>query len=41
MWIIKVVAVGFFTAIGWGVADFHVVQPYIVPKTKIEIEGNN
>jgi hypothetical protein len=41
MWIIKVVAVGFFTAIGWGVADVHVVQPYIVPKTKIEIEGNN
>ena len=41
MWMLKLVAVGFFTAIGWGVADAYVVQPYIVPKTKIEIEHEN
>ena len=38
MWVIKIIAVGFFTAIGWGVADAYVVQPYIVPKTRIEVE---
>ena len=38
MWVIKIIAVGFFTAIGWGVADAYVVQPYIVPKTRVEIE---
>ena len=42
MWILKLVAVGFFTAIGWEVADAYVVQPYIAPKTKIEVEdGHN
>ena len=38
MWVIKIIAVGFFTAIGWGVADAYVVQPYIVPKTRVEVE---
>ena len=38
MWVIKIIAVGFFTAIGWGVADAYVVQLYIVPKTKIEVQ---
>ena len=38
MWILKIIAVGFFTAIGWGVADAYVVQPYIVPKTRVEVE---
>ena len=38
MWVTKIIAVGFFTAIGWGVADAYVVQPYIVPKTRIEVE---
>ena len=38
MWVIKIIAVGFFTAIGWGVADAYVVQPYIVPKTHVEVE---
>lgn len=38
MWVIKIIAVGFFTAIGWGVADAYVVQPYITSKTKLEIE---
>lgn len=42
MWVIKIIAVGFFTAIGWGVADAYVVQPYIMPKTKVEVEkGEN
>ena len=38
MWVIKIIAVGFFTAIGWGVADAYVVQPYIVPKTRVEVK---
>lgn len=29
MWIIKIVAVGFFTAIGWYGAEAYVIDPYL------------
>ena len=38
MWVFKILAVGFFSAIGWGVAEAYVVEPYIKPKEKIEAE---
>lgn len=38
MWIIKLIAIGFFTGIGWGVADAYVVEPYVRPKEKVEAE---
>ncbi len=38
MWILKLIAIGFFTGVGWGVADAYVVEPYIRPKEKVEAE---
>ena len=38
MWILKIMAVGFFTAIGWHGADHLVIQPYLKSKTEIEID---
>ena len=41
MWILKVMAVGFFTAIGWHSADHLVIQPYLKNKVEMEVEHEN
>lgn len=41
MWVLKVIAVGFFTAIGWHGADHYVIQPYLKSKTEIEVQNED
>jgi len=41
MWILKIIAVGFFSAIGWHGADHLVIQPYLKQKSEIEVEHEN
>lgn len=41
MWAIKIIAIGFFSAIGWSVADHYVVSPFIKPKMEVEVEDSS
>ena len=38
MWILKIMAIGFFTGIGW---ERLVIEPYLKPKEHVEAKNEN
>jgi hypothetical protein len=41
MWILKIMAIGFFTGIGWYGAERLVIEPYLKPKEYVEAKNEN